>query len=344
MKYKNLRIPLVLCILICILIAVIGYVWYTLRPQKVPESHKLVVVSPHPIAFMQPIIHEFESQSGIEVHLISCGTTEALKRVTYENSADVMWGGSIMAVGNDAEFYTYRSKAYEDLSDCCRNISSDINCFTDVPSILMINTDIIGSVSVNGYEDLLKPELKGRIAYANPATSSSSFEHLANMLYAMGGGDPDDGWDYVSAFAEQLDGNLLSSSSEVYEGVANGKYTVGLTFEEAAITMLSQNKHVKVIYMSEGVVSTPDGIYINKETSYPQEAEAFVDFMLSYDTQLFIAKNLGRRSVRTDVPNPPNAPAKETLFLLDVDQNLVVSHKNEWLKRFGEVYGGTDYE
>jgi iron(III) transport system substrate-binding protein len=39
---------------------------------------------------------------------------------------------------------------------------------------------------------------------------------------------------------------------------------VGLTFEEAAITMLKGGKHVKVVYMNEGVVSTPDGIYINK--------------------------------------------------------------------------------
>lgn len=29
-----------------------------------------------------------------------------------------------------------------------------------------------------GYEDLLQPELKGRIAMCDPATSSSAYEHL----------------------------------------------------------------------------------------------------------------------------------------------------------------------
>ena len=175
-------------------------------------------------------------------------------------------------------------------------------------------------------------------------SSSSSFEQLTNMLYAMGDGDPEAGWDYVEAFVEQLDGNILSSSSEVYEGVANGKYAIGLTFEEAALTMLSQNKHVKIIYMKEGVVSTPDAIYINKDTHRVPEAEAFVDFMLSRDTQLFIAKNLGRRSVRSDVANPLNVPAKDDIPLIDVDREEILANKRQWLSRFDELLGGADHE
>lgn len=50
--------------------------------------------------------------------------------------------------------------------------------------------------------------------------------------------------------------------------------------------------------MKEGVVSTPDGIYINKNTKNPEDSEIFVDFMTSYDTQNVISGNLGRRSVR----------------------------------------------
>ncbi len=46
-------------------------------------------------------------------------------------------------------------------------------------------SDLIGDISVEGYEDLLAPRLRGRIAYASPRNSSSSFEHLVNMLYAL---------------------------------------------------------------------------------------------------------------------------------------------------------------
>ena len=53
----------------------------------------------------------------------------------------------------------------------------------------MINTDLIGDIKITGYEDLLQPELKGKIAFADPTKSSSSYEHLVNMLYAMGSDD-----------------------------------------------------------------------------------------------------------------------------------------------------------
>ncbi len=43
----------------------------------------------------------------------------------------------------------------------------------------------------------------------DPSTSSSASEHLINMLYAMGDGDPEKGWDYVRKFCENLDGVLL---------------------------------------------------------------------------------------------------------------------------------------
>ena len=87
--------------------------------------------------------------------------------------------------------------------------------------------------------DLLNPALKGQIAFNDPTTSSSSFEQLVNMLYAMGDGNPENGWDYVEKLYANLDGKLLGTSSAVYKGVADGEYTVGLTFESAAANYIS---------------------------------------------------------------------------------------------------------
>ena len=100
----------------------------------------------------------------------------------------------------------------------------------------MINTDLIGDIEVNGYADLLNPELKGKIVFADPQASSSSFEHLVNMLYAMGTDGQPNGWDYVREFCKQLPNGCVNSSSAVYKGVADGEYAVGLTFEQGAAT------------------------------------------------------------------------------------------------------------
>ena len=278
-------------------------------------KYALVVASPHPTAFVKPLINEFEEESGISVKVISCGTMDAIKAVE-EGEADALWGGSMLAVS------PYQGLFSERVS------------FSNVPSVLIVNTDLIGDIKIEGYADLLNPELKGKIACANPAYSSSAFEHLVNMLYAMGEGDPEQGWDYAKQLAEQLEGNLLTGSSEVYEGVANGKYLVGLTFEEAAITMLKSDKHVALVYMKEGVVFTPDGIYISKNTGHGEQAKAFLTFLTSFDTQQRMAHDLGRRSVREDVSSPEEVKPMEEIRVIRVDNQVVTKQKDTWAQRF----------
>lgn len=65
-----------------------------------------------------------------------------------------------------------------------KNTEGNLIRFTDVPSVIMVNTDLLGNETIEGYEDLLKPEFYGKIAFADPNISSSSLEQLINMLYA----------------------------------------------------------------------------------------------------------------------------------------------------------------
>ncbi len=310
-----------------------------------PNDRCLVVVSPHPVDFMRPLINEFETETGIKVVLKRCGTSEAIEMMESGENVDILFGGSILSVGpyNDL-FLPYKTPNTDNFYEEYQDVGEGMTCFTDMPSILMVNTDLIGNIDIKGYEDLLDPRLKGRIAYANPDRSSSSFEQLVNMLYAMGDGDPEKGWDFEKEFVSQLDGKLLSGSSDVYNGVARGEYVVGLTFEEAAITTMKSGGHVRIIYMEEGVVSTADGIYINKNTQNPGDSESFVDFMTSYDTQNVISGNLGRRSVRTDVEPSGFVRDKGGLNIIEADHLTVFEHKEEWIDKFLSLTGEESHE
>lgn len=100
---------------------------------------------------------------------------------------------------------------------------------------MIVNKDLKGDMKIDGFEDLLNPELKGTIAFGDPVNSSSAFQSLLAMLYGMGkDGDPlsDQAWDYVDQFIANLDGKMCNSSSQVYKGVAEGEYVVGLTWED----------------------------------------------------------------------------------------------------------------
>jgi iron(III) transport system substrate-binding protein len=66
--------------------------------------------------------------------------------------------------------------------------------------------------------------------------------------------------------------------------------------------------------------------------------------MTSYDTQSFIAKNLGRRSVRTDVSNAPAVLSKDQINMIEVDRDTVISQKSQWIEKFNEMLGEDNNE
>lgn len=306
------------------------------------KADKLVIYCPHPLTFINPLVSEFEKQSGIKVEVVAAGSGELLKRVESEKAnplGDIFWGGSLSTMKPNADWFEKYSSVNEaHVQQAFKNTEGSLTRFTDIPSVIMVNTKLIGDVKVEGYEDLLNPKLKGKIAFCDPAKSSSSYEHLINMLYAMGKGDPDKGWDYVKAFCQNLDGKLLSGSSAVYKGVADGEYAVGCTFEEGGATYVADGAPVKLVYMKEGVISKPDGVYIIKNAKNMENAKKFIDFITGKDAQTIIVQKLHRRSVRDDVEPPTGLVEKAQIHIINDDEKVVLANKQAWLDKFKDVF------
>lgn len=310
--------------------------------QQQSKSKKVVIYCPHPVEFINPIVSEFEAKTGISAEVITAGTGELLKRIEAEKEnplGDVLWGGSLSTVQPKKDLFENYISANEDaVFDDCKNTEGMLTRFTIIPSVIMVNKNLIGDIKIEGYEDLLNPALKGKIAFADPSKSSSSFEHLVNMLYAMGNGNPENGWDYVKKLSKNLDGKLLSGSSAVYKGVADGEYTVGLTFEEAAAKYIKDGAPVEIIYMKEGVIAKPDCVQIIKGAKNMENAKKFVDFVTSKETQTLIANELCRRSVRKDVPPAKGLKPLNEINLIKDDPVVVGENKQAWLDKFKDIF------
>ncbi len=310
--------------------------------EKKANENKLVIYCPHPIAFINPLVKAFEKESGIKVEVIAAGSGELLKRVESEQAhpvADIFWGGSLNTMKPKANlFANYKSVNEEHIQKEFRNVEGPLTRFTDIPSVIMVNTNLIGNIPVTGYKSLLNPALKGKIAMADPSKSSSSYEHLINMLYAMGKGNPNDGWWYVKALCKNLNGKLLSGSSAVYKGVADGEYAVGLTFEEGGARYVADGAPVKIVYMTEGVISQPDGVYIIKNAPHMANAKKFIDFITSKQAQTLITQHLHRRSVRDDVPAPKGLIPKKDIHIIHENEQVVNQNKQAWLNKFKDIF------
>ena len=222
--------------------------------KKEENTNSLVIYTPATRFFIDRLVEDFKQKNpDINVEIIIAGTAEIIKRIDAEKNDPL---GDIFFAANE-NILKYNSNLFEEyVSTNADNIYDDyrskekyITGFMLSPSVLIVNTNLIKDIKIEGYADLLNPALKGKIAFNDPTTSSSSFEQLVNMLYAMGNGNPDNGWEYVQKLYANLDGKLLSSSSAVYKGVADSEYAVGLTFESAAANYIHTGSPIEVVYM-----------------------------------------------------------------------------------------------
>ena len=120
--------------------------------------------------------------------------------------------------------------------------------------------------------------------------------------------------------------------------MARAKYAVGLTFEAAAAHYVADKGPVKLVYMKEGVISTPDSVCIVKGSRHVEEARDFVDFVTGKDAQTVISMRLDRRSVRKDVEEPSYLPDKEDIHIIYSREEEVNSRKGTWLEHFASIY------
>lgn len=244
------------------------------------------------------------------LEFISAGSGELTARIEAEKDnpqADVIVGGSAsIYAGLEPYLTAYVSPEKENILS---SFSGDTDLYTPVQinvNTIIVNNELLSKlgVTVDGWQSLLQPELKGQISFCDPSSASSSREQVINMLCAMAtlnNDTMDDHWDFVKDFLANLDGKMHSSSSMVPQAVANGEYVVGITNEELILTLMLDGVDVSPVYAKEGITLRNSFIALIKDGPNPENGKAYIDFMLSKEVQQAHADELHQRSVRPDV-------------------------------------------
>lgn len=303
------KLILLLCTLMSILFIGCG------SEAKKEEGNQLVIYSPNADDEVNAIIPAFEKKTGIKVILQSMGTGDCLARIDAEKEnpqADVNWGAINLPIYKTHPdlWEKYISPNDKNLPEQYRTPNGYFTSYKLSGSgALLLNKDVFNSLGLNvedfkGYKDLLRPELKGKIAMGDPTASSSAFAELTNMLLVMGETPySESSWDYVKDFVKQLNGNIISSSSQIYRATADGEYAVGVSYEDPCISLLQNGAtNVAVVYPEEGAVWLPGGAAIVKNAPNKANAEKFMDFLISDEGQQLLAATT-IRPVNTNIPN-----------------------------------------
>ena len=317
-------------------------------PAAKKAGGKMVVYSPNGDNELENILDYFGEKYGIEIELQSMGSGECYAKLDSEKSnpqCDVLFGGINYGfwLQHSDLFEKYVAKGDEKLEEAFRNPNGYITLYTTNGSCLLVNEELEAQMGldIQGYADLLDPQLKGLIGTADPTASSSAYAQLTNILLAMGGYEDEGAWNYADSLIDLIDGKLASGSSAVYKGVYNGEYVVGLTYEMPCVDMLEDGaENIRIVYPEEGAVWLAAGSAVVAGAPNMDNAKLFMDFLISDECQEIIADTMfirpasGKDNASEFMPSLKdiNVIYEDTVYTFESKQTII-DHWNEiWAK------------
>lgn len=305
--------------------------WSAFAPE---ETERLVIYTSYPRSVYEPVVKEFEERTGIWVQVETGGTAELLDRLETERDhpiCDLLFGGGADSLNARRELfapYISPQTEYLEASLCCGDGSW--SAFSAAAVVLIYNPVLVRMNPPTGWESLLDPVWRGRIAFASPSASECSYTALSTMKQVLPEGD------VLEALFRNLDGKVLPGTGavvdEVADAVAGGSCTVGVTLEPAALEAVEAGKDVALIYPEEGTGAVVDGMAVIAGCAHEENARCFIDFALGEDVQQYLAEKCRRRPVRSGL-----YPETAEIALLDYDLDRAAAERDAILQQWREL-------
>jgi iron(III) transport system substrate-binding protein len=236
---------------------------------------------------------------GISFDYYSAGAGKLMAKIAAERqsghiTADIIWTSEI------PDFYQMKKQGLlvKYVSPEAKNVRSPVKdpegYFT--PARLgtlgfAYNTAKVANPP-KSWQDLLDGRFKGGFGIANPALSGTAMVSVAMMVNNLG-------WDYIGKL--KANGTIMGQGSgQVVDDTASGDLKVCLGVDYIVIDKIQKGANLAFVYPKEMLV-IPSPIAIFKGTSNLMIAKKFIDFVLSKEGQMIVARS-GTLPIRTDVP------------------------------------------
>ena len=307
------------------------------QTAPMPAVPDLVLYTAQEEEIYEPIIKEFEERTNLMVKVERGSSEEMTGRLEYEEERpdwDVVFGVGIETLEQSKEHWqVYKSPEAAFITESFQCEDNRWTSFSALPLVIMYNTNVVTYRELPvGWNSLLEPRWKGRIAFVDPRRSDVYSAALVTAVHTW-----EKRGDYLEQFMENLEYGTLNSMQEVNVGILDGRYSLGVTMEESAQALLSEGADVDYIYPQEGTTALPDGTANVKGCSNPDAARQFLDFTVSRDTQRILVSDLNRRSVRSDVPPLPGLSPIGRLPLIEMDLEELTREKKDVLARWNGI-------
>lgn len=171
----------------------------------------------------------------------------------------------------------------------------------------LVNKDALGDVPVpRSWQDLLKPEYKGMVAFLDPTSAFTGYATAVAANLAMGGSL--DNWDKGFEYLKKLHANGTHYPKQTsYALVVKGEIPILICYDFNGYRMKhDDDANVEVVIPEEGSIVVPYVISLVKNGPNPENAKLFLDFTMSDAGQSAFADGFVR-PIRDGVMKPETA-------------------------------------
>lgn len=285
----------------------------------------------------------FEEATGIHVEYLRASTGELVSRVMAETGnaqADILLGGpssQYIALAEAGALAPYRSPLAEGLSAQEADPEGTWTGFYLTALGIGVNearyAELFGDKPLpQTWDDLVDEAYDGEIVLTDPTASSTAYLFVQNQLQRLGW---EDGWSYLERLAP-LVGQFPASGGAPPQLVGAGEYAIGVAYVHALARYRADGFPITAIVPPD-TVGEVGALAIIADSPNPEGARAFVDFVLSAETQTAFAAQSFTTPLNPDAEVAEGAPPRNSFDMIEYDAELAGDQRDEVLLRWQQV-------
>lgn len=293
------------------------------------ESKKVVVYTSLDQVFSEPILQDFEKETGIKVKAVydveASKTTGLVNRLIAEKNrpkADVFWNSEVaqtIILKNKGVLAPYHSPSAGDIPQKFRDREDYWTGFAARARVLIYNTNLLKESDLpKSIFELTDEKWRGKVALAYPLFGTTA-THMASLYSTIG-------QEKTEVFLKALKANdvvIVNGNSVSRDVVVEGQLPLGFTDTDDVNVAIQSGKPVKMLFPDIGGIGTlliPNTVALVKGAPHPKEAKVFIDYLLSRETESKLAfSESAQIPVRDGVKKPPHIPEISSIGVMEVD-------------------------
>jgi iron(III) transport system substrate-binding protein len=317
-----------LLLLAAIIVAVLWRVW------EPASADTVVVYVSHDEVFSEPILKDFERDTGIRVKAVfdteetkSAGVMNRLLAEKPNPQADVYWANEPIraeVLRQQGVSAAYRSPSADGIPRQFIDPAGYWTGFSARARVLIVKRGLADAPA--SIRDYAEPRFRGKTVLANPLFGTTT-AHMAALFTVWGD-------ERARAFLDALHRNdvrVSASNGDSADQVARGSYQFALVDSDDVHSRQKQGQPVEVVYPDQeagglGCFIVPNAVLLVKGAPHPEAGKKLIDYLLSRETEKKLAfSDAAQIPLHPGVATPPGVRRLETLKVMQVDYAAVAT-------------------